>query len=360
MTKEQWHAQVQWLYEKANPALRLWAAQRLGLPKAAQQACRADLLAHSAAQYWLAKLLDMPNLPRRQGTLHGSFDYCLENCSAMASQLGLREGDDPALRAVDDGLLGILADNQAQPGLLNPVEAGILAGHLLAMGHQEEPILHIALQRLQDGASLARRGNFDIHVDPAGYPTISASRRGHPLVDPALTDGNRYRLPLVQDLCIFSRLPQAILNRPDVQGLLDEYIGGVLTEGYQRLPQGYGLMLLPPRTYYGIGWSLHVPGFLDGNFTASTLWWAVVLSPFAAARRSPWFARAIAHLESFGKDGVYRFPAAYVAEQPDKYAVGGGHMGLGEDRRGREAQAITSTAWMLRLYENAPEFLSLF
>ena len=357
MTKEQWQTQLYWLYERANPALRLWAAQRLGLPEAAQESCRADLLVHPAAQYWLGKLLDMPNLPRRQGTLHGSFDYCLENCSAMAAQLGLREDDHPALRAVDDGLLGILAENQAQPGLLNPVEAGILAGHLLAMGRREKPILHAVLQRLQDGAALAHQGNFDIHVDPAGYPTIPAARRCHPLVDPALTDGNRYRFPLVQDLAILSRLPQDVRVQPDVQEQIDAYIRCILTEGYQRLPWGYGLMLWPPRTYYGIGWSLHVPGFLDDNFTAPTLWWAVMLSPFAAARRSPWFARALAHLESFGKEGVYHFPAAYAAEQTDKYAVGGGHMGLGEDRRGRKAQAITATAWMLRLYENAPEFL---
>lgn len=357
MTKEQWAHNVQWLYEAGNPALRLWAAQRLNLPPDAIEACRADLLVHPTAIYWKEKVLGIASLPRRQSTLHGSFDWCLENCSHMAAQLGLREQDDPALRALDDGLLAILSENIEQPGTLNPVEAAILASHLLAMGRTEELILQTVLQRLQDGAELARRGNFDIHVDPAGYPTIPAARRCHPLVDPALTENNRYRFPLVQDLAAFARLPKDTLAQPDVQGLLDAYISCVLTEGYQRLPWGYGLMLWPPRTYYGIGWSLHVPGFLDDNFTPATLWWAAALSPFAAARRSPWFSRALAHLETFAQDGVYRFPAAYVAEQPDKYAVGGGHMGLGEARRGRDALALTSTAWMLRLYENAPEWM---
>ena len=357
MTKEHRTRSMQWLYEAGNPALRLWAAQRLNLPPNAIQACRTELMTHPTAVYWKEKLLGIASLPRRQSTLHGSFDWCLENCSYMTAQLGLREQDDQALQTLDDSLLAILSENIEQPGTLNPVEAAIIASHLLAMGRIEEPIIQTVLQRLGDGAELAHRGNCDIHVDPSEYPTIPAARRGHPLVDPALTDGNRYRFPLVQDLAAFSHLPQHVLDQPEVQALLDDYFGCVLTEGYQRLPWGYGLTLWPPRTYYGIGWSLHVPGFLDGNFTPATLWWAAALSPFAAARHSPWFARALAHLETFAQDGVYRFPAAYVAEQADKYAVGGGHMGLGEARRGRDSLALTSTAWMLRLYENAPEWM---
>ena len=57
----------------------------------------------------------------------------------------------------------------------------------------------------------------------------------------------------------------------------------------------------------------------------------------------------LAHLEQYGQDGIYEFPREYVTEAKNKYYVGGGHMGLGEDRKKSLSRKLESTAWMMRI-----------
>ena len=340
---------LQWLYEKGNPILRLLAAGRLGLE---QEDLRAQMLAHGDVRYWLSCLPDA----YAHISVHNSFDACLENCLRKLALFGVREQDSPKLAALNRFLVERLERRMEQPELMNPLELAILASSLTSFGHGEEPVVHGIRTRLEDCFAFARAGDFDIHTNTADYPTIPAGRGEHPLVHPRFYEGNRWQFPMVYDLYAFANLPAALRTEAGTQEMVDAVIANVLDERYQRLPRGYGLMLDPPRSYFSIGWSVHLPLFFsnsgDGAPDPGTLWWAEAMAHFPVTATSIWFARLMEHLESFRTaEGFYRCPAAYLTENSNKYFVGGGHMGLGEERRARDRLTLESTAWLLRIDE---------
>lgn len=111
-------------------------------------------------------------------------------------------------------------------------------------------------------------------------------------------------------------------------------------------------MLVPPRTYYSMGWSVHLDHYFENNARLSqdgVVWAMELMSHFQPARESDWFRKTLQHLQEFEKDGLYEFPARYMNESKDKYYIGGGHMSLGENRKSKAALKIESTAWMLRI-----------
>lgn len=342
---------LNWLYETGNPIIRLWAAERLGAPADELARLRAEMIAHPAVQYWVDCLLSAAEKP----VIHNSFDTCLENSMRKVLLFGVREQDDRRLKYFNDGALDRLSHLLEHPGWLNPVEYTILASYLNAMGRSEKAVLDTLRERLDAAHWFAANGEYDIHTYPAGYPTIPAARRSHPLIHPKFYPDNRYLYPLVYDLFAWSRLPAA-LNTPDNAGKIDAVIRCVLDERYQQLPWGYGLIFVKPNKYYGMGWSVHLPRFFgeeEQRISASgSLWWAEAMAPFPAAAGSGWFQHMLEHLNGFRTaDGMWKFPAAYLTEAKDKYFVGGGHMGLGEDRKNRDALKIESTVWMMQIYE---------
>jgi hypothetical protein len=77
------------------------------------------------------------------------------------------------------------------------------------------------------------------------------------------------------------------------------------------------------------------------------------MSHFDTARSSKWFEQRMDYLESFKKGSIYDFPKSFLTEAKNKYYVGGGHMGLGENRRKKSWSTIESTAWMMRILHNS-------
>lgn len=352
MTKEERARALNWLYEEGNPVLRLWAAERLGAAGDELAALRGEMLNHPDVQYWLGCLKTFSEKPM----LHGSFDRCLENCMRKLLLFGVRESDHPDLGRLNNSLLERLEHHLDHPGLVNPVDYTILASYLAAMGRGEQAVADTILERLEFAAEFEALGGCDMYADPAGYPKIPEARRSHPLVHPRYYEGNRYRYPLVYDLLAWARLPKSAAGHEDVQKKLGSVMRTVLSERYQRLPQGYGLLFIPPNRYYGMGWSVHLPGFFVEKgeaFRGSPVWWAEALSPFPEVSRSDWYVRTMEKLEACRtEDGFWKFPAAFLPEASDKYAVGGGHMGLGESRKKAASLKLESTAWLLRILEN--------
>jgi hypothetical protein len=342
-----------YLYDNSNPILKLWAAERLGAPEAELLRLRQDMLAHPDVRYWLERLLHRSEKPM----LHGSFDTCLENSMRKAFQFGIREADDERLKAVNDAIAGRLEYQLEHPGAIDPVDYTIMASCLLGMGRQDGSAVAVALERLDSALEFTALGGPNMHTDPAGYPTIPAARRRHPLIHPKFNEGGRYRYPLVYDLFAWANLPHELAIQHDILEKIDAVMRIVLDERYQRLPWGYGLILVPPNKYYGMGWSVHLPRFFaEGNRITDdgSVWWAEAMAHFPAAVRSGWFRGIVEHLDAFRtNDGFWKFPAAYLGEAGDKYFVGGGHMGLGENRRDRDALKLLSTAWMLRIDDAA-------
>ncbi len=180
-------------------------------------------------------------------------------------------------------------------------------------------------------------------------------------MNPALYEGNKWRLPTVHDLFAYARLPNRLKNAAGLRDKIEAIITYILDERYQRLHRGYGLMLAPPNRYYSMGWSVHLsryPGVdlsgINTGLNRSIVWEMELLSHFETAWRSQWFEQNIAHLNSFAAGDRWVFPKEYLHESAKQYYVGGGHMGLGESRRGKLWCAVESTAWMLRILINRP------
>lgn len=343
---------LNWLYDMGNPVLKLWAAERLKISADELARLRGDMLRYPAVQYWLGCLLTFSEKP----AIHNSFDTCLENSMRKALLFGVRESDDARLVQMNAAVLEKLARQLENPAWLNPVDYTILASCLAAMGHGEPPVADVIAERLDSSLEFTALGGCDMYADPSGYPAIPAARRGHPLVHPRYYEGNKYRYPLVYDLFAYANMPPSLSGQPDIRHKIDRVISIILNEDYQRLPWGYGLIFVPPNKYYSMGWSVHLPRFFESGENrvpgSGSLWWAEAMARFPAAARSDWFRRIMGHLEGFRTaDGFWKFPAAYLSEGENRYFVGGGHMGLGENRRSKDALKLESTAWMLRIAE---------
>ncbi len=348
--KERIHI-LEWLKVKGNPIIAIWAAERLGAPQGEIHRFRVEMLAQPTVQYWIGCLLQVAEKP----VIHNSFDTCLENAMRKVLLFGVREQDDPRLAQFNHRALDRLIYLLEHPTWLNPVEYTILASYLNGMGCRHEAVTMVLQERLDSAHWFAANGEFDIHTDPSGFPAIPTARRMHPLIHPKFYPDGKYLYPLVYDLFAWANLPP-VLDTPDNRQKVDAILTSVLDERYQRLPWGYGLIFVPPNKYYGMGWSLHLPRFFEtepnGAPDTSVVWWAEAMAGFPVMARSAWFMRILEHLDSFRTaDGLWKFPTAYVTEAKDKYFVGGGHMGLGEARKGGDGLKIESTAWMMRIQE---------
>ncbi len=308
---------------------------------------RQKMLQHPQVQYWI----DCADQFRLKRQIHNSADTCLENWMHKLLSFGVRERDDSRLETLNREILQFIRDNPDDGFFFNTVNCTIAASWLICMGHQDKLVTDVIAERVHVVHEFIRKKNYDIYVDPVGYPTIPKQRAMHPLVNPVLYEKNVWKLPTVHDIFAFANLPEALRNS-SIQSKIDDIIEYILDERYQRLYRGYGLMLVPPRAYYSMGWSVHLDHYFDntpGLSQDGVVWAMELMSHFKPARESAWFRKTLQHLQEFEKDGLYEFPAAYLTESKNKYFVFGGHMGLGENRKNKTALMIESTAWMLRI-----------
>ena len=333
------------LYENGAPVLKNEAALNLGLSTAG---LRDEMLRQPQVQYWFERLA----LFMKKPAIHNAADECFENIMHKLLSLGVREDDHPLLSECSHGLIQYMKEHMGDTRFYDTINPAIVCGWLTRMGHTEDIVCRLVLQRIEAVYGFVKEGSYEIYVDTEGYPAIPAARAGHPLVNPALYEGNVWRLPTVHDMFLYARLPQPLQDDSSLPGKIDTLTGYILDGRYQRLHLGYGLMLVKPNKYYGMGWSVHLNGYEESGappLWESTVWAMELMSHFPRARKSEWFLSTLAHLNQFGENGVYEFPPEYISEAKNKYYVGGGHMGLGEDRKKKLSRKLESTAWMMRI-----------
>ncbi len=266
----------EFLYENGAPVLQNEAAQALGI---SPKGLREEMLKNPQVTYWLDCLAQF----MKRQAIHGSADECFENIMYKLLSLGIQEQDHPLLAECSALLIQILIQRAGDEKLYDTINPTILCGWLTGMGHGDRIVCDLARQRIGAVYSFAKKGIYDIYVNPQGYPAIPAARAGHPLVDPALYEGNVWKLPTVHDLFIFARLPKPLRKDGQLQEKIDTAVRYILDERYQRLPWGYGLMLVKPNKYYGMGWSVHLHGYESSGslkLAGGTVWDAGVIVPF--------------------------------------------------------------------------------
>lgn len=265
-------------------------------------------------------------------SLHGSFAHIFENVCGRLHDLGVRRGVKELDKRIAPYLyhLESLVENSRDGDRLytslvgKEFQASIIAGSVSILGYHEHPAVkkHVTarLKRLSEF-----RPRFDPKTlyapDPPAYPKVWKNK--FPFLNPEHYTGKRFHLPWIHDADSWgSRLPH------DLHAMADEVVAWILTDEYQALPDGYGVITTAPRRYYAMGWSIKLPGWTrERDFRprhAGMLFqYMEALAPFESASAHPWFKRALAWLEGFvDADGLCLIPAESLAETG--YWVGGG------------------------------------
>ena len=341
---------IDWLMAEGGPVIRWRTVAELGVDVSPEERVRlrSELFAHPEVLRWLDQLR------RCDRRLHHGQDGALENIGGKLYELGVRAGD-PEVAALLALWNRRLAEHPQSDLEFGAFGATIVAAVLARLGCRDAAVAGWIHRRLRAIAPVARARRFDIYIDIDTFGDCPPARRNHPLIDPALYAGSDWelQLPLIHDLYALSAAGVGDQAQADVDAVIDY----ILDPAYQALHEGYGNLRLGPRRYYGMGWSVHLPGFPNTGGQspdrARTLLRVELMAQFAAARRSDWFARMLAHLDSFRQaDGRWRLPAEYLTEREGYYVLGY-HMGLGENRRRPVWRELESTFRMLRLHRLA-------
>lgn len=132
---------------------------------------------------------------------------------------------------------------------------------------------------------------------------------------------------------------------------VDEIISYIMDSRFQTIEDGYGV-LSDRKNYWALGWDSK-PTNLEKEYGCNPLLLKMeLLSSFPEARNSRWFSQALNVTEKYvDANGIYHYPKKYLTEK-DSCWILGNHMGLGENRRRKEALAIEGTFRTLNILKN--------
>lgn len=332
------------LYEHGNPILKYEAATHLGIHT---KDLRQSMLKSPEVEYWIDCLYQFIGNPQ----IHGAADNRFENAMHKLLSYGIEEKDDKRIYEVNLFILKYLENIIKYQYFFDSVNATILASWLACMGYKEAIITDILRDRVEKIYSFTKDKDYNIYADPKGFPAIPKARAMHPLVKPELYENNIWRLPTLHDIYAFGHLPEILSDDKDIQRKIDTIIEYIFDDRYQMFYSGYGLMLVPPRKYYSMGWSVHLCRYFENETFEryGFIWQMALMSKFKKARETDWFKNNLEYLITYEENGIYDLPDVYLKEEKNKYYVLGFHMGFGEDKRKKLSKKLVSTAWMLRI-----------
>lgn len=332
------------LYEYGSSIIKNEAAEYLGINT---DELRASLLKNPEVEYWIDCLYNFMEKPQ----VHNAADTCFENAMHKLLSYGIKETDDNRIYEVNKFILECFEVNIDNQNFFNSINTTILASWLACMGHTEAIIIDILRERVEKIYSAVKDKDYDIYADPKGFPTIPKARAMHPLVKPEFYKNNIWRLPTIHDIFAFAHLPEILRDDKEIQKKIDTIIDYIFDDRYQQFYIGYGLMLVPPRNYYSMGWSVHLCRYFEEETFEryGFVWQMALMAKFNKARETDWFKNNLEYLKSFEDNGVYNLPVSYLKEEKNRYYVLGFHMGLGEDKKKKISNTLVSTAWILRI-----------
>ncbi len=351
-----------WLLDKADAPIRYRVARELLHDDNAAKEIQDELIKNPTVELWL-KRLKPETPPQHRDMPHGSFDFCLENALPKALQLGLHGGFAQLSDAVMfyiDGLKNGLKykpfrnrerDNNNAFGGFNCV----LAANLLSIaGVRDESVTNYLLGSLDELYGFVKRGGYNIYLSEDELSELKGVPKGwrnrKDFIKPELTSRFGFCYPLIYDVLGLKTLygKYGIETDNKINSVID-YI--TCDDFHERITDGYGILSAGERTYHGMGWSPHYPGWHDaaeyiknGN-VPRLLFFAQHIAAYPSARKTKWFSDLQNCLEKYRTGNMYIFPKEWLAEKTG-YAVMGCHLSFGENRRKKNWNEIESTFYM--------------
>jgi hypothetical protein len=347
-----------WLLENAGPVIRYRVAtELLGVSDERKaDSLRRELLSDELVQYWLAYL--RPGFGRND--MHGGKTEAFENAMGKLYEFGLRKG----VRVFDERTRPFRRWLAEQIHLPNegyfPTFYRTLAAAFLSMTEysDDDAVDTMIMKRLDTVYPFAKRGKVDdVYVPQDSFGGFPKSFRRYPLINPEFHVDDEMQLPWIHDVNAFlhsSRMAGDAEFRKKVEAI----VAFILRPEYQKLPQGYGVIRRESGQYYAMGWSVHLPGYLESKVQAKDfgrfLLWLNLLSRSETARGRSWFRRSLSMLEGFrAEDGLVAFPRSFLPEKRFGYWVWGSRMGLEANRRVQKAITCESTFRFLQIASKA-------
>jgi hypothetical protein len=337
---------LDWLYENAGPVIRLRLIREFDMDTTAEERTLAEVIDLPETQFWLQNL----EISRR---VHDAHCDRLENIAGKLYQLGLT-GQLNLLEPYMDDWKYRLSESLNDTAYFSGYKRAMLCACFWMLGYRHKALRDVARRRLDVLYDFCRKGDYDIYLPENYFGDLPGQRAGKPLVNPDLYPDGTVKLPSIYDMIWFPMLYDG-----DPKNRIDTIIAYILQSGYQNgIRPGYGNIRAGKRHYYGMGWSVHVPGFngIPPADPRELVLYLELLATFAPAIESDWFASAISYLDSYRtNEGAWRFPPDFLIEKGKSggYYVLGYHMGLGENRRKKIALELESTFRMLHIYKLA-------
>jgi len=346
---------IDWLMESSGPIIRYKILKEIVKSTDLRKA-EEELLNDDVVRYWFLKMPTQIDF----NMFHGSFDTNFENFMGKLVSMGLHAGIEIVDKKTKPYRVWFENELDKSPDrsfkILDPKPSfrpfylTIVASLLAMAGYVYEPAIQRVLElRLVALKKMSSKKDYNLYIPwdpPHKEPALA---KGRPLVNPSLYEYGSSQFPSIHDINGFSTFEDS--------KEIDDVINYIMTPEYHKITPGYGIVFVPPKHYYSMGWDVMLPGFirdfneLDNFDLGMLVQRAYLMSHFKKARKSDWLNKAFKHLQSFRNNcGTYSFPKNYLKESSG-YWVTGSHMGLGEDRRKRNWIEIESTFWMLKLQQ---------
>lgn len=330
---------IEWLMGYGSPAIRIRTMKDI-IGENPSQKMIDDLLAFPMTEKWLPRLQPKTDF----FNLHGSKPECLENVSGKLHELGYSVSMSPKRQHNLDNFVEVLEDIGRTQALFEFSTLFIYAS-LLILDFDHPLLLDMAVDHLTMVGDFCHQMDYDIHIDPDTFGGMYASYHGRKLLNPEFN----HRLPTIWDLYLLAYMPRT-RRKEEINQAETSILNYILTDDYQNLPEGYGIMYHPPtKKYFAHGWNIGLPGWhIDGSISPThqeiQLQRLELFANFPSAHSRKWFQNSVNHFESFQTtDGTYRFPSGYLKEGTSGYFVFGNYMRLEENRRRKIALELDST-----------------
>ncbi|MBQ2900347.1 MAG: hypothetical protein IJA07_10375 [Agathobacter sp.] len=285
---------------------------------------------------------------------HGATLYAVENSLNMLVDRGLQyrrgfsEFDDIVKTIEEEAKNRSINENHVL-GYLSHI---VVVSALLRAGVREEWLIEFAKNRINDIYDFVQYKEYDIYDDITEYKGIPKNYQNRPIIRPCLYEKGRIRLPLIYDLYAFASIQFEL--EQDYQNKINEIITYILDERFQLIKDGYGV-LSDKRNYWAMGWDPKPTNVAKEYYDTSLLLKMELMSNFSIVQKSKWFTQALNVMKQFiDVDGIYHYPKNYLTEKNACWILGN-HMGLGENRRKKQAMVVEGTFRTLLILKNCKE-----
>lgn len=340
---------IDFLLEKANVAIRYRVLGEL-----CNESNSDDFLRLQEELIQSDRAIKLMECLKNRKEYHGATLYAVENSLNMLADMGFHYGKgfaefDEVLKELADEARNMSINSNHVLGHLSHM---VVVPFLLRAGVRDEWIQEYMKERIGTIHNFVMQNSYDIYDDISKYKGIPKNFQNRPIIRPDLYENGVFKFPLEYDIYGLAYFMPEL--SADMQSKVNDIIAYILDIKFQVIEDGYGT-LSDKKNYWAMGWDPK-PTNLSKDYLYNPILLKVdLLGRFTAAINSEWFLQALELINQYAdRNGIYHFPKSFLTEK-DSCWILGNHMGLGENRRQKNALTIEGTFRALMIMKNLTE-----